>query len=132
LAGSGLSIAAAAAIQWSGSKSPVGAVLLNMAVFGAVLAYVFQMLSFIALRRKFPELKRPYRSPAGIAGAVIGAVLSVVTLAALFLNPDSRPGVTGAAVWFLCGALYFGLFSRKRLVLAPEEEFAMQRDVVPR
>jgi ethanolamine permease len=132
LAGSALSIAAAGVIQWSGSKSPVGAVLLNMAVFGAVVAYVFQMLSFVALRRKFPELARPYRSPVGKPGAVIGAVLSLITLAALFLNPDSRPGVTGAAIWFVFGALYFAFFSRKRLVLSPEEEFAMGRDPVPR
>ena len=128
LAGSGLSLAAAYAIYWSGQKSSVGAVLLNMAVFGAVIAYVLQMLSFIVLRRKFPQLHRPYRSPLGVPGAVMGAVLSSITLVALFAHPDSRPGVIGAAIWFLFGALYFALFSRRRLVLAPEEEFAMQRD----
>ncbi len=31
-------------------QNPVAGVLLNMAVFGAVLAYIFQMLSFIVLR----------------------------------------------------------------------------------
>ena len=49
--------------------SPVGAVLLNMAVFGAVLAYMLQMASFIVLRLRFPQMARPYRSPVGIAGA---------------------------------------------------------------
>ena len=49
----------------------MGAVLLNMAVFGAVLAYILQMVSFIVLRLRFPRMERPYRSPLGIAGAGI-------------------------------------------------------------
>ena len=131
LTGSALSLSAAAVIYWTGQRSSVGAVLLNMAVFGAVVAYLLQMISFIALRRRYPEMFRPYRSPLGNAGAVVAAVLSFITLMALFAHPDSRPGVTGAAIWFLFGALYFALFSRKRLVLAPEEEFALRRDPVP-
>ena len=35
----------------------------HMAVFGAVISYVLQMLSFILLRRRLPEIERPYRSP---------------------------------------------------------------------
>jgi hypothetical protein len=29
-------------------------------------------------------------------------------------------------VWFIFGLLYFGLYSRKRLLLSPEEEFAVR------
>ena len=49
----------------------------------------------------------------------------VVTLVLLFLNRDYRMGVIGAAVWFLCGVGWFALHARKRLILAPEEEFAL-------
>src|SRR5205807_5980952 len=42
LAGSALGFAAALVIQLAGQNSPVGAVLLNMAVFGAVIAYILQ------------------------------------------------------------------------------------------
>jgi hypothetical protein len=42
LAGSALGYAVALAIHLTPQSSPVGAILLNMAVFGAVVAYVFQ------------------------------------------------------------------------------------------
>ena len=101
IAGSVLGFAAAVAIRLSGPSGSVGATLLNMAVFGAVLAYVMQMAAFILLRRNAPGLLRPYVSPLGMPGAVVAALLATVTLAALFLNPDYRIGVLGAAVWFV-------------------------------
>lgn len=108
-----------------GSDSPVGAVILNMAVFGALIAYIMQMLSFLVLRRRMPELERPYRSRVGEPGALAALIISAATLVALFLNADYRPGVLGCAAWFWAGALWFGLHGRKHLVLSPEEEFAL-------
>jgi ethanolamine permease len=105
--------------------SPVGAILLNMAVFGAVIAYVLQMLSFILLRVRFPKMERPYVSPVGIAGAAVAAVIALVTLITLFANRDYNKGVIGAAVWFLLGIVYYAAHARHRLVLAPEEEAAL-------
>ena len=96
IAGSVLGFAAAVAIRLSGPSGSVGATLLNMAVFGAVLAYIMQMAAFILLRRNAPGLLRPYVSPLGTPGAVIAALLATVTLAALFLNPDYRIGVLGS------------------------------------
>ncbi|MGO4560043.1 hypothetical protein [Mesorhizobium sp. 2RAF21] len=62
----------AALLYYSGA-GVVGAALLSMSVFGAVIAYVMQTLAFV------------------------------------------RPAIA-----------YFGLIGRKRLVLSPEEEFAMK------
>ena len=101
--------------------------LLNMAVFGAVLAYVLQMVSFIVLRRRFPKMERPYRSRGGVTGAVIAAIIAAVTLFTLFLNPDYNKGVIGAAVWFLLGIVYYAVRGRHRLVLSPEEESAFRQ-----
>ena len=123
--GSALGCAAALVIQLAGQNSPVGAVLLNMAVFGAVIAYILQMLSFILLRRKFPRMERPYVSRLGIPGAVIAMLIAAVTLVTLFLNHDYQLGVVGAAIWFLLGIAYFALYARTRLILSPEEEFAL-------
>ena len=96
-----------------------------MAVFGAVIAYILQMVSFIVLRLRFPRMERPYRSPAGIAGAALALGVAAVTLGILFLNPDYNKGVIGAAFWFLCGILYYAVWARHRLVLAPEEQSAL-------
>jgi ethanolamine permease len=126
VSGSLLGLAAALAIYWFGQNSRVGAILLNMAVFGAVIAYILQMASFLILRRKLPALERPYVSPLGIAGAWCAAIIAGVTLVVLFLNPDYNKGVLGAAVWFALGIAYFAIYARKRLVLSPEEEFAQK------
>lgn len=130
LAGSALGYAVALAIHLTPQGSPVGAVLLNMAVFGAVLAYILQMVSFIMLRLRFPRMERPYVSPVGIAGAVAAAAVALLTLVTLFRNPDYNKGVVGAAVWFLFGIAYYAGHARHKLVLAPEEEsaFAHQKE----
>jgi ethanolamine permease len=125
LAGSALGYAVALAIHFTPQSSPVGAILLNMAVFGAVVAYIFQMASFIALPLKFANIPRPYASPLGIAGAVLAASIALITLLILFGNPDYNKGVIGAAVWFLLGTAYYAAHARHRLVLAPEEVAAL-------
>jgi ethanolamine permease len=104
----------------------VGAALLNMAVFGAVISYAAVMFAYIKLKRARPKLNRPYQSPLGIAGAYVGAVLALLSLAATFAVPDYRPGVLGVAVFLIFALLYFALYSSKRLVAqAPEEEVAL-------
>ena len=112
--------------DWFGADAPVGAVLLNMAVFGAVIAYVMQMIAFIRLRQRFPNIERPYVSPLGSAGAALAAIIAFVTLCFLFLNPDYRMGVYGCALWFAAGLLYFALIGRRKLVYSPEEDFAVR------
>ena len=126
LAGSALGFAAALAIHLTPQGSPVGAVLLNMAVFGAVLAYMLQMISFLVLRARFPHIERPYRSPVGMAGAAAALAIAGATLIVLFQNPDYNKGVIGAAIWFLLGLGYHAVYGRHRLVLAPEEAAALR------
>ena len=104
----------------------VGA-LLYMAVFGAVISYFMQCLAFVMLRRRLPNIARPYRSPVGIPGAVIAGAIALVALVSLFLNDDYRPGVYGTLVYFLLGIVYFAIRGRHKLVLSPEEQFAMTR-----
>lgn len=71
-------------------------------------------------------MPRPYQSPLGIPGAVVGAALALLALVACFANPDYRPGVYGVAAFLIVAILYFALFTRHRLVAqAPEEEVAL-------
>ena len=99
----------------------VGA-LLYMAVFGAVISYAMQCLSFIMLRRKLPNIERPYRSPVGSVGAGIAGVIAVVSLISLYSNEDYRPGVYGTLLYFLIGVLYFAI------QIEPESKYAFSRD----
>jgi ethanolamine permease len=110
---------------WLGGS--VSAALLSMAVFGAVISYFMQMVSFVLLRRKLPNIERPYRSPLGNTGAIVAAVIALISLVALFVRDDYRPGVVGVAIWFVASIAYFALVGRHKLILSPEEEFAMTR-----
>ena len=125
--GAALGYAAALAIHGLGPGHPVGAVLLNMAVFGAVISYALQMLSFVLLRRRLPHLTRPFRSPLGIPGALVALAISAATFVALFVSdPVYRRVAVGAAVWYALGLAWFALVGRHRLVLSPEERFAVE------
>ena len=103
----------------------IGATLLNMAVFGAMISYALQGLSFIVLRKKMPNIERPYRSPLGIPGASATILIAVVTLYYQLQDAAYREGVYAALAWYVLGILYFAIVGRHRLVLSPEEEFAL-------
>jgi ethanolamine permease len=115
----------AAYIIYKNSSSQVGASLLYMAVFGAVISYFMQCLSFILLRRRLPNIERPYRSPVGQWGAAVAGVIAFCSLGAILYNDEYRPGVYGVAIVYLVALAYFAIAGRHRLVLSPEEEFAM-------
>lgn len=105
----------------------IGGTLLNMAVFGAMISYAMQGLSFILLRRKMPNIERPYVSPLGIPGAAVTVVVAVVTLYFQLQDPVYRVGVYAALAWYVLGLLYFAFKGRHDLILSPEEEFALSK-----
>lgn len=109
------------------STAFIGGTLLNMAVFGAMISYAMQGLSFILLRKNLPNIPRPYRSPLGIPGAVVTVVVALVTLYFQLQDPAYRGGVYAVAVFYVLGLLYFAVFGRNHLILSPEEEFAMSK-----
>jgi ethanolamine permease len=104
----------------------IGGTLLNMAVFGAMCSYIAQGVSFILLRKHHSHIDRPYRSPLGNPGAWVTVIIALVTIFYQLSHQTYRVGVLGVAVWFGVAILYFALIGRHRLVLSPEEEFAMQ------
>jgi ethanolamine permease len=103
----------------------IGGTLLNMAVAGAMLSYIAQAVSFILLRVNQPNIQRPYVSPLGIPGAVVTIVIAAVTLMYQLADPVYRAGVFGVLIWFAIATIYFALVGRHRLILSPEEEFAL-------
>lgn len=107
---------------------PVGAALLNMAVTGAVISYAIVMIDFVVLRFRRPEMHRPYVSPLGIAGGVVGAILALLALASTLLIEAYRIATIGILVFIVAMYIYYLLYSRHHLVAqAPEEEAALVR-----
>ena len=100
-----------------------GALLINIAVFGATVSYVLLNLSHIVLRRKEPLLERGYRTPGGIVTTSVALVLSAVAVVATFVVDVFAASITAAI--FAAALLYYWFYSRHRIVAgAPEEEFA--------
>jgi len=101
-----------------------GAVLLNTAVFGAALSYVLMMVSHIVLRRREPDMPRPYRTPGGVATTGFALAIAVLAVIATFLV-DYVAALCCLGV-FAAFMLYFAVYSRHHLVAnSPDEEFAM-------
>jgi len=107
--------------------SIIGGTLLNMAVAGAMLAYFMQGMSYIVLKKKFPDLHRPYNSPFGIAGAVICMAIAAVTLYFQLTDSVFRGAVIGVVIYYAVMMAYFLLIGRHKLILSPEEEFALTK-----
>lgn len=108
-----------------GATGEGGAIVLNIAVWGAVIAYVLQMVSFVLLRRRFPRATRPYRSPFGVPGAVFAGLVAAVIFVGVVFNPAYRLAIVAIAVVYVVALGGFALVGRHRLVLSPEEEYAM-------
>ncbi|MCU1551368.1 MAG: rocE [Glaciihabitans sp.] len=100
-------------------------VILFIAVFGAVISYMMQMIAFVVLRRRFPNAKRPYKSPTGVVGAVIAGVIAFGAFLGIVLAPTFQLAVITFIIIFVIGLILFALVGRHRLVLSPEEEYAL-------
>ncbi|MDN3497094.1 amino acid permease [Planococcus sp. APC 4015] len=107
------------------SGAIAGAIVLNIAVWGAVVAYFLQMVSFIILRKKLPDVERPYRSPWGLFGAYLAAAIAVLIFVGFLLNPTFLPAIIAIAIVYVIILAGFAVFFRHRLVLSPEEEYAI-------
>jgi ethanolamine permease len=100
-----------------------GALLINIAVFGATVSYVLLNLSHIVLRVKEPDLPRGYRTPGGAVTTSIALLLAAVAVVATFVVDVLAASITAAV--FAAALLYYWFYSRHRIVAgAPEEEFA--------
>lgn len=111
------------------SDVAAGDLLIQMAVFAALVSYVMMMVSHLVLRRREPDLARPYRTPLHPVPPIVALVLSGVALTSTLFYADGPVfAVAGTAIAIGLGVAYFWAHSRHHLVAsAPEEEFAVVR-----
>lgn len=105
----------------------MGGFIVSMLVFAGMVSYILQSLAFIRLRQQLPTLERPFRSPFGSFGAILVIAICVLTLVYQFYDPLYQKAALAALVWYLAGLAWFALFRRNKLVLSPEEEFAISK-----
>jgi ethanolamine permease len=130
-AGGVIGLVALVYLDWAVANDPegmgtvAGAIILNIAVWGAMLAYIMQMISFIILRVKYPELERPYRSPWGVGGASVAALIAALAFVGFLLNPTFLPAIQAIIVVYVVFLAYFALVGRHNLVMSPEERYSV-------
>lgn len=74
----------------------------NASAMGTVLAFTMVCLSYCILRKKEPDLERPFKTPGGIATGVAAIVIAVFIFT-LYL-PIYSPAPLGIIEWCLVGA----------------------------
>lgn len=114
-----------ATVDAEGAGALAGAIILNIAVWGAVLAYFLQMVAYIVLRRKFPDAVRPYKSPWGLPGAYVAAGIALLVFLGFLFNPTFQPAIIAIIIVYALILVGFAVWGRHRLVLSPEEEYAL-------
>jgi ethanolamine permease len=113
------------AVDAEGAGAVAGAIVLNIAVWGAMLAYGMQAIAFLILRRKLPNLHRPYKSPWGVFGGVAAAVIAGISFVGYLINPAFQTAIAGIAVIYVIMLIIFAVYGRHNLVLSPEEQYAV-------
>lgn len=125
LAGSGLGLGCLLALSVTlGARDAgalIGSVLLNMAVFAAMLSYLSRAAAFLVLRRDYPDLPRPFASPLGRFGGWLTIGICSVTLGCQVQDPRFLQGSAWVLVWLTLGVAYYGAVARHRLILSPDE-----------
>lgn len=87
--------------------------LINAGSFGVVVAYIFVPIAFLVLRRKEPELYRPFKLRFGLTTGIIAVILGIALLL-LYFPPSSsalgKPEWVIILIWSavgVCSYLYY-------------------------
>ncbi len=67
--------------------------LVDAGSLSLIIAFVFVSISYVLLRRKEPEMERPFRTPGGIATGVVAIVLAAA------LGSQFMPTQAAALIW---------------------------------
>jgi ethanolamine permease len=117
------SLAAAGFVLWGYFKEGAIVIAVLTCNLTALVWYVLAMVCLFVLRRKEPDMPRPYRVP--LYPLLPAAVIAMSVFAAVVYGWLQQPIVlwlTGAM--YAAGLAYYYGFARKRLVAAAPEELA--------
>lgn len=89
----------------------------SLSLFATLLYYVIGIASAWSLRRKKPDLHRPYRAPL----IWLGAPVSILIYLAMMTQLDWKAIVVGVA-WNLVGLSIYAVYGRKHLAVCSASE----------
>ncbi|MBP2078445.1 ethanolamine permease [Oceanobacillus polygoni] len=97
--------------------------LILIATFGALVSYVMMNISLMVLRKREPNLIRPYKAPFYPLGPIVCIIISIIALfSSIFKDPIFFLINIGI---FAAATIYYFTWARYRINKdAPEEQFA--------
>jgi ethanolamine permease len=104
--------------------SEVPKVLYLTAYMGSYLTFVIVLISFIIFRVKYYNLKRGFKSPFGIAGAIYGLCGMLLLLIVLMRYSDMQEYIEVKILCTFIGimSLYYFFYARHRQSFSEEEQ----------
>lgn len=96
--------------------------IFNICIFSAFVAYISQCLGYLYLQTKFSNLQRDFRSPLGVAGAVVSLLVWVLCVVGqvAFLGDNQFALIVLVSLIALLTAYYFG-YAKARQTFSEEE-----------
>ncbi|MEO6893802.1 MAG: ethanolamine permease, partial [Ginsengibacter sp.] len=79
--------------------------IITISVFGALSLYIISMISFFQLRKKEPELPRPFKVPAYPLFPIVALLLAIISFMAMVIFNGKL-----ALVYFIFMGLCYGAF----------------------
>jgi amino acid transporter len=96
-----------------GSFAPQLIVLFDTAASAVLVTYALTAISVITLRRKEPDIERPYKVPWGYTIPIL-ALIGVVPTFLISLGILTTEALIVFVAWFVIGVIYYLLFRRKK------------------
>lgn len=94
-------------------------VVIQISALGAVILYILSMITLFTLRKKYPDMHRPYKAAYPIVPG-IALILGIYCAIAFMIAYKST--VLLVVIIFIAAAVYYQIWGKKNL-LSEEEEF---------
>ena len=94
-----------------------GSVAGDLTSFGTLFAFVLVSLGVLLLRRKSPELVRPFKTPLVPLVPILGIIICTGMIIALDIHT-----LTVASLWMVFGLFIYFLYSRKNSKLHKQSD----------
>lgn len=94
----------------------------SVSLISLAVCYMIGCLSYMGLKKKYPDMKRPYMAPFG----VFGCVFTIVAYSFMLIFADVAAIITAAVLSAICLLFYF-VYSHKKAYILPtiEEEIGV-------
>jgi ethanolamine permease len=94
-------------------------VVIIISAFGAVVLYILSMITWFQLRKKFPNMHRPYK----VSSPIIPGIALVLGIFCAFAFAIANTGTVIKVIFlFAAAAVYYFVYGKNHL-LSEEEEF---------